>query len=129
MRILIIDDDKDLCMLTQKVLSKNGYMVDAFFDPKQAIKHAQEKKPSLILMDVMLPGLSGPEIVNSLKNDPRFKDVPVVFLTALITGEDRSLEDQGLTVGGVQYPTLGKPYEIDKLLAMVGRFIKKDGNS
>lgn len=124
MRILLIDDDKDLCQLTQKVLTKFGYAVDAFYDAKSGIKHAREIKPNLILMDVMLPGLSGPEIVTALKAETNFKNVPVVFLTGLVSGGDADLEGEGLMVGGIQYPTLGKPYEIDRLLAVVKKYAK-----
>ena len=124
MRILVIDDDEDMGQLTQKVLTKNGYVVDVFCDAELGIKNARLKKPNLILMDIMLKGLSGPEIISSLKNDPQFKGVPVVFLTGLVTGGDRSLEDEGIVVGGLKYQTLGKPYEIERLLAIVKRFAK-----
>jgi CheY-like chemotaxis protein len=124
MRILIIDDDKDLCMLTQKVLTKYGYTVDAFNNAKQGIAYAREHKPNLILMDVMLPGLTGPEIVSYFKEDLQFKDVPVIFLTGLVTGGDKGLEDEGIMVGGVRYQTLGKPYEIERLLSIVKRLAK-----
>jgi len=118
MRILLIDDDQDICQLTAKVLTKNGYIVDAFYDAKTAVKHARENKPDLILMDVMLPGLTGPEIVKLLQGDYQFKDVPVIFLTGLVSGDDEE-SDEGMVVGGMRYQTLGKPYEIEKLLAMV----------
>jgi len=124
MRILLVDDDKDLCQLTKKVLVLQGYTVDAFCDAKLAIDRARENKPDLILMDIMLKGSSGPEIISSLKTDPEFKDVPVVFLTALATGEERSPEGGGLTVGGVRYRTIGKPYEIESLLAAVESSVK-----
>ena len=123
LRILLIDDDKDICQLTQKVLTKSGYAVDAFYDAKQGIAHARGNKPNLILMDIMLPGLSGPEIISALKADLFFKDVPVIFLTGLVSGGE-GLEDEGIMVGGVKYQTLGKPYEIDRLLSIVKRYAK-----
>jgi DNA-binding response OmpR family regulator len=120
-RILLIDDDKDICQLTQKALTLHGYKVDAFCDPMAGIKHAQSNKPNLILMDIMLPGLSGPEIIKSLKESPQFKDIPVIFLTGLVTGDENSLEE-GIMVGAQMYQTLGKPYEIEKLLAAVKKY-------
>lgn len=124
MRILLIDDDKDLCQLTKKVLTLQGYGVDAFNDADSGIKHARINKPHLILMDIMLPGLSGPEIVSSLKAEPQFKDIPIIFLTGLVTGGDTITEDEGIMVGGIKYPTLGKPYEIERLLAVVKKYAK-----
>jgi len=123
MKILLIDDDKDFCLLTEKVLTINGYQVDAFFDAERGVKYAQENRPSLILMDIMLPGLSGPEIIQSLKENPLFKDVPVIFLTGLVTGNEKELEE-GIMVGGKLYQTIGKPYEIERLLAAVKRHVK-----
>lgn len=124
MKILLIDDDVDICMLTQKVLEKYGYHVDAFHDAQIGVKHAMQNKPDLILMDIMLPGLSGPEVVSSLKMYSLFKDVPVVFLTSLVSGEEQGVENEGIMAGGTKYPTLGKPYEIERLLAVVKKYAK-----
>ena len=122
MRILLIDDDKDLCHLTKTALSKHGYEVVAFHEAEAGIKYAQNTKPNLILMDVMLPGLGGAEAVKVLKADALLKNVPVVFLTALVSGQEKGLE--GINVSGLHYQTLGKPYEIETLLEVVKKFAK-----
>ena len=122
MRIMLIDDDKDLCHLTKTALIKQGYEVNAFHDAEAGIKYAQNAKPSLILMDVMLPALSGAEAVKALKTDALLRNVPVVFLTALVSGQEQGLE--GINVSGLHYHTLGKPYEIEKLLEVVKRYAK-----
>ena len=119
MRILLIDDDKDLCHLTKTALTKHGYEVTAFHEAKAGLKYAKNAKPNLILMDVMLPGMNGAEAVRTLKTDPQLKNVPIVFLTALVAGEETNLEKMGLNVNGLHYYTLGKPYEIEKLLDVV----------
>ena len=124
MRILLIDDDKDLCHLTRTALTKQGYEVFAFHDAAAGIKHAQSSKPNLILMDVMLPGVNGAEAVKALKTDAQLQNVPVVFLTALVDGEEKNLEDMGTNVDGLNYRTLGKPYEIEKLLEVVRKCAK-----
>ncbi len=121
MKIVLIDDDKDLCALTQKVLSAHGHGVNAFYEPKSGMKYAKENVPDVILMDVMLPDLSGPEIVRVLQADPVLKDVPVIFLTALVSGGEKSLENEGIMVGGLKYQTIGKPYEIPRLLDVIAR--------
>ena len=75
-------------------------------------------------MDVMLPNISGPEAVKALQTDFQLKSVPVVFLTALVTGAETLLQEEGVAVGGVHYPTLGKPYEIEKLIDTVKKYAK-----
>ena len=117
MRILLIDDDKDLCHLTKTTLTKHGYEVSAFHNAEDGIKHAKNFNPGLILMDVMLPGLNGAEAVKHLKSDPQLKNVPIIFLTALVSGQEKGLEN--IKVDGLHYQTLGKPYEIDGLLKIV----------
>jgi DNA-binding response OmpR family regulator len=124
MKILLIDDDVDLCQLTKTVLMKYGHDVAAFGNAEAGLNHARAHRPNLILMDVMLPGLSGPEVVKELKKDPQFKDVPVVFLTALVTGEETRHKEEGIAVSGIDYPTLGKPYEIERLIAVVKKYGK-----
>ena len=119
MKILLVDDDEDLCHLTKTALTKHGYEVIAFHDAEAGIKYAKNFIPNLILMDVMLPAMSGAEAVKALKADPQLKNVPVVFLTALVAGEETNLEERGLNVDGLHYWTLGKPYEIEKLLEVV----------
>ena len=117
MHILLIDDDHDLCHLTKITLAKHGYQVSTFSDAEAGIKSARNNKPNLILMDVLLPGISGAEAVKTLKSDSQLENVPVVFLTALIAGEEQNLEN--INVDSSYYRTLGKPYEIDQLLKVV----------
>ena len=119
MKILLIDDDKDLCQLTKIALLKNGYEVAAFHGAEEGINDARKSKPNLILMDVMLPGLSGAEAVRILQSDSSLRNVPVIFLTALVTGEETKFMNVGLNISGLNYRTLGKPYNIDKLLEVV----------
>lgn len=124
MNILLIDDDPDMCALTSKVLTKFGHVVGAFGNSDAGITYAKQNPVNLILMDIMLPGLSGPEIVKSFQSDARFKNIPVVFLTGLVSGQEKNFQDEGIEVGGIKYPTLGKPYEIEQLLNVVKKFAK-----
>ncbi len=124
MKVLLIDDDPDMCALTEKVLTKFGHEVAAFPDSTAGIAYARKNPLNLILMDIMLPGLSGPEIVVNLQEDPQLKNIPVVFLTGLVTGSEQSLQNEGLEVKGKKYPTLGKPYEIEQLLSAVKKYAK-----
>jgi DNA-binding response OmpR family regulator len=119
MRVLLVDDDKGLCNLTKSMLGKNGYEVVAFYDAESGLNYALKNKCDFILMDIMLPGISGPEAIEAIKSDPQYKTVPVIFLTSLVSGEEGL---QGINVHGVEYQTLGKPYHIDNLLALIKSF-------
>ena len=121
-RILLVDDDQSLAQLTRTSLVKSGYEVTVVRDALKAIESVKRQKPDLILMDIMLPQVSGGEAVRELKKDPNLKDIPVVFLTALVSPEE-DLEKTGITVDGINYKTLGKPYEIDQLLKLVASII------
>ncbi len=122
LKVIVIDDDPDMCALTQKVLVKFGHEVNAFCDSDAGIAFAKKSKLNLILMDIMLPGLSGPELVISFQKDPQLKNIPVVFLTGLVSGQEKNMQNEGIEVGGKKYPTLGKPYEIEQLLSVVKKY-------
>jgi len=122
-RIWLVDDDRNLADLTKVALVKNGYEVVIFHEARKAINEAKKTIPDLILMDIMMPQISGAEAVKELKRDPSLKNVPIIFLTALISCEEEDLEKSGITIDGISYKTLGKPYEIESLLKIVGNTI------
>ena len=114
--ILIIDDDRDLSELIHAALTAQGYQVNVAHDPKEGIKTAKHQKPNLILMDVMLPGMNGGEAIKLLKADPGTKDIPVIFLTGLVSKQELQTEYPSITVEGRQYRTIGKPFDLKELL-------------
>jgi len=120
-KILIIDDDHDLANLTKITLTKNGYKVSILHSADNITDEIKTLKPDLILMDIMMPGISGAEAVRNLKGHPQLKSIPVIFLTGLVLGGEEEIEKPGISVDGQMYQTLGKPYEIDELLAVVSK--------
>ena len=121
-KILIVDDDRDLSELTQSVLKQAGYEVIVSHDSLSGIDMAKKQKPNLILMDVMLPGMNGAEVVKSLKADTILKDIPVIFLTALLSEADKHNTD-GIRVDDKKYIAIAKPYEIKNLLEKVKKIL------
>jgi len=119
-RIYLVEDDRNLANLTKVALVKKGYEVVVFHEALKAIEEIKKRKPDLILMDVMMPGVSGAEAVKELRKDTNLAKIPVIFLTGLIGGEEEDVEHKGINIDGINYKTLGKPYEIDQLLKMVG---------
>jgi CheY-like chemotaxis protein len=113
-RILVVDDQiRDTRLLKIFLERTNEYEVREENDAREALATAAEFQPHLILLDVMMPGMDGGELAACFQADPRWKPVPIVFLTAAITkGEVEA--GRGL-VGG--YPFLAKPVVLSEVLA------------
>ena len=121
-KILIVDDDRDLSDLTKSVLVRGGYEVLISHDSSMGIDMAKKQKPDLILMDVMLPGMNGAEVVKLLKSEPILREIPVLFLTALLSDADK-YNTEGIRVDGKHYTAIAKPYEIKDLLEKVKKIL------
>src|SRR3990170_146411 len=113
--VLVVDDDPDLRMLADMQLSPQGYDVIQAADGKECIALASERAPDVILLDMMMPGMDGAEVLTQLSNDPRTADIPVIFLSALTGTEDRV---RGLQNGAVDW--ISKPADPRELIARVG---------
>ena len=129
MKILIIDDNVQLTELTRIALVKNDYEVAICNVASEGVDYVRLHHPDLILIDIIMPpDLSGLEIAKSLKADQELKDIPIVFITGLMVGDEDSLQEQGLNVDGIKYPILGKPYKSEQLLSMVRKYVLQPGN-
>ena len=113
--VLVVDDDPDLRMLADMQLSPQGYDVLQAADGKECIELAATRFPDVILLDMMMPGMDGAEVLTELSNNPRTRDIPVIFLSALTATDDRV---RGLQNGAVDWIT--KPAEPRELIARVG---------
>ena len=91
-KILIIDDDEDLAQLTKTALMTKGYQASILHSAVNIIEEIKARKPDLILMDIVMPGISGPEAVRNLKADPHLKHIPVIFLTGLISSGEEDVD-------------------------------------
>ena len=112
-RILVVDDERSLCDILLYNLSKAGYEAVAAFSAEEAL----EKEPAnfdLILLDVMLPGLSGYELAQKLKTDIATNSIPIVFLTAMEAEDDKL---HGFDLGADDY--IPKPFSVREVLARI----------
>ncbi len=82
-KILLVDDSKFLRISTERALARAGYEVCAAQDGEHALELARERKPDLILLDMMLPKMSGPDVLKALKKDPATAAIAVVAFTGL----------------------------------------------
>src|SRR6266700_6776505 len=100
-KILLVDDSKFLRMATERALARAGYDVSTATDGERALKVAREKKPDLILLDMLLPKMTGPDVLRALKKDPETAGIAVVVFTGLsqkksgATAAGRSLRHPG----------------------------------
>jgi len=99
-KILIIEDDKFLRDLIEKKLTDEGYEIVTATDGEIGLKMAIEEEPVLVLLDILLPNMSGWEVLEKIKSDPRTNKIPVLFLTNL--GEKEDVE-RGLKMGANDY--------------------------
>ena len=110
--ILIIDDEPDLCELIEFQLQKEGFRTSTLSNPLEAIGHARDFDPDLIILDVMMPELDGLRLCSMLKVDSRLKNVPILFLTARSDADERI---KGFDRGADDYLT--KPFDNRELVA------------
>jgi CheY-like chemotaxis protein len=95
MRILLVDDSKPIRMANQKILERAGYEVITAVDGQQAIVVARSEKPDLILLDLLLPGVGGIQVLRELKRDPGTANIPVVILSGLSQKNGKRLIAEG----------------------------------
>src|SRR5262245_7576463 len=95
-RILVVDDEPDITALVAYHLARNGYRVSTAANGNDALRAVAEEQPSLIVLDLMLPGLSGYEVIEQIRSDPTASSMPVLMLTARRDEADRV---RGLTLG------------------------------
>jgi DNA-binding response OmpR family regulator len=99
-KILIIEDDKFLRELIAKKLVKEDYDICEAVDGEEGIKKVKEEKPDLVLLDLILPGIDGFEVLSRTKEDPALSQIPVIILSNLGQKED---VERGLGLGAVDY--------------------------
>jgi CheY-like chemotaxis protein len=94
-KILLVDDSKFLRLATERALVRAGYDVRCSTDGEQALSMARDFHPDIILLDMLLPKISGPEVLKSLKKDPQTRAIPVVAFTGLSQKNAARLQQDG----------------------------------
>lgn len=117
--VLVVEDDELLVRVLERLLSVSGFDVRCVDNGEEALECAQSARPDLILLDGMLPGMNGFEILRILRDSAALKDIPVIFLTAQDREEDIV---RGLTMGAIDY--ILKPFKPKELLARVSRALQ-----
>lgn len=113
-KILVVDDEFDLLQTICATLELGGYEPDAAGNAREALKKIAASKPDLVLTDVMMPYMSGYDLVEAIRKLPDREDVPLILMSAI----DPAQHPQGRWDA-----VLPKPFTLDKLLATVGELI------
>jgi DNA-binding response OmpR family regulator len=120
-KILVVEDEKQIADMISFKLSNAGHKVVRAPDGEQAMVVATRELPDLILLDVMMPGLGGLEVLRRLKNDPALRAVPVIMVSA--KGHERDVLS-GLRGGATDY--IVKPFSLKELSARVELALRKE---
>ena len=120
--ILVVEDEEAIREMLMMVLGQAGFMPIAAADAEEAQKALDENLPDLVLLDWMLPGISGVEWARRLKKEPIYRDIPIILLTARGEEEDKV---RGLEIGADDYIT--KPFSPKELVARIRAVLRRSG--
>jgi CheY-like chemotaxis protein len=120
--IIVIDDDKRLVELIQQFLEGHGFTVYTALDGLHAHPMAEARQPALLIMDVDMPITNGLQALEKLRGDPKTKDIPVIMLTGVSSGEVFPMIENKPRVSHIK-----KPVSLEDLLSMVHHFIPDRG--
>ena len=121
-RVLVVDDESDVTELLQYRLEQEGYRVATLNDPLGFVVKVREFEPDLMLLDIMMPELSGIQLCRIARADPTIKHIPIIFLSARGEVEDRI---KGLEAGAEDY--VSKPFNTNELLLRISKMLKRSG--
>jgi len=121
--ILIVEDEAPLLTLMRYNLEKQGFRVEEATDGQEALLRVAENKPDLVLLDWMLPTLSGIEVCRQIRRRPATRDLPVIMVTARTEDQDAV---RALDIGADDYIT--KPFAVEALLARIRALLRRSGS-
>jgi two-component system, OmpR family, alkaline phosphatase synthesis response regulator PhoP len=121
--VLVVDDEPGIVKMVESRLKAAGYGVLTATGGEEALRVCRQTKPDVAVLDVMMPGLPGDHVAQAMREDPALRDIPVIFLTALVRKQGAPLDDAYLRgpVAGFYY--LAKPFKGSELLDMLGKVL------
>ncbi|MCM8784827.1 MAG: response regulator [Candidatus Omnitrophica bacterium] len=119
-KILIIEDDPEERLILNRELKREGYIVYEAVTGEEGLKIFKNDKPDLVILDVVLPGIDGWEVLRRIKKGPLSRKVPVMMLT----GKSQDIDKiKGYEIGADYYVT--KPYNVNKLIPVIKSLVEK----
>ena len=117
-KILIVDDEQDIVESLKFVLEVSGFVCYTAFNGEDGLRLAKEIMPDLIILDVMMPKINGYKISRLLKYDNKYKDIPILMVTARSQEEDKLIGEE---TGANEYIT--KPFDLDDVVDRVKKYL------
>ncbi|HOE95689.1 MAG TPA: response regulator [Candidatus Sumerlaeota bacterium] len=124
-RVLLIDDERDLCTLLQMALEPRGYVVEAAHDGIEGWNRIEQSPPALVVLDIKMPKMNGYQLLARLQRDERTRDIPVVVFTSVTEGAPELTEAEWaerLEVGAF----IAKPSDPERVVDAVDRLLQPD---
>lgn len=119
--ILIVDDEPQIHTVLTKLLQSEGYVVESAYNAEEAFQQIEKRKPELVILDVMMPRVSGIDVCNQIKENPETRDILVLMLSARDQQNDRLA---GFAQGADDY--VSKPFHLRSLVRKVQHMLEKD---
>ncbi len=119
-KILIVDDETDIAESLRFVLEAAGYTCYCAYDGEEGLRLAKDIEPDLMILDIMMPKINGYKISRLLKFDKKYKDIPILMLTARSQDSDKLIGEE---TGANEYIT--KPFDLDEVVAKVNEYLKE----
>jgi two-component system alkaline phosphatase synthesis response regulator PhoP len=118
--ILVVDDEPGIVQIARDYLERAGYRIVTAADGQHALRLARSEVPSLVVLDLMLPGMDGLDVTRAIRGDPATRSIPIIMLTARVEETDRLI---GLELGADDYIT--KPFSPRELVARVRAVLRR----
>jgi len=118
-KIMVVDDEPDILFTVGQMLEMSGYEVIKVSDGKECLKKLEETSPDLVLLDIMMPEISGWDVAAKIKEDPKWAEIPIVFLTA--KGDTMSIGMGGLA----SEDYIVKPFNVTDLKERIDKILNK----
>lgn len=118
-KVLIVDDEQDIVETLKFVIETKGYECLCAYDGEEGLMLAKQEMPDLIILDVMMPKINGFKISRLLKYDNKYKDIPILMVTARSQDEDKLIGEE---TGVNEYVT--KPFEIDEIMKKIDKYLE-----
>lgn len=121
-KILVIDDDPGILRLLEKSLKgAHGYDVITAAESRVGFQMAKDESPDLIVLDVLIPDMSGGELAKKLQEDPQTKDIPIVFISVILEGGGK----KRIEINGKPYRAISKPLYQPELLSAIRKTLNE----
>jgi DNA-binding response OmpR family regulator len=121
-KVLIVDDETDVVEFIARTLQTEGFDVVCAYDGIGALDLVDSERPDLVVLDIMMPMMSGYEVCEQMKSNPQTQDIPIICVSSAHTPDARALS---LRVGAATL--IVKPFRPAELIAQVRRYLKKEG--